>query len=243
MAKLSVKVRRGEGWFWGIAKKVAKTLMQVSIPVSPRSKVLFTFLYATHVTIRSSIFTLLRILWFEPLFRSQCSRVGPRFRMEQLVFLQGIGNIAIGSDVHLAGKSNIGFCNSVCDEPKVTIGDFTFLGHDCSIYAAESVSIGNHCLIAGGVIIRDYDGHPLDYQARRKHLSISADSIKPVTIGNDVWVGARAVVLKGTKIGDRSIIAAEAVVTKDVPSDCIVAGNPATVVKKSGQSICRTSPT
>ena len=128
------------------------------------------------------------------------------------------------------GKIKIRF--SVWDSPQLSIGDSTFIGHGCSIYTAKSVRIGNHCLIAGGVSIRDYDGHSIDYLARRDHKAISDQEIKPVIIEDDAWVGSRAVILKGTTIGSRSIVAAESVVTRDVPPDCVVGGNPAKIVKQ-----------
>ncbi|WP_210417737.1 acyltransferase [Bythopirellula goksoeyrii] len=231
-----MKIRRGEGRFWSMVKQFAKSIVRLHVPVVPLNKPIFSVLYLIHVGIRFLVLNILRVVWFQPLFSSQCVAVGPNFRMEQLVFLQGLGRIIIGSDVHLSGKSNIGFCNSVFERPVLEIGNSTFLGHDCSIYVAQSVHIGRNCLIAGGVIIRDYDGHPLDYLSRRNGMPILKSSIKTVSIGDDVWIGARAVILKGTSIGNRSIVAASSVVTKDVPPDSIVAGNPARIVKKMGAS-------
>ena len=60
------------------------------------------------------------------------------------------------------------------------------------------------------------------------------EGIRPVTIGDDVWIGANALILKGVSIGDRAIVGAGAVVTKDVAADVVVAGNPARVVKRLG---------
>ena len=96
---------------------------------------------------------------------------------------------------------------------------------------AKSLRIGNHCLIAGEVIIRDYDGHPVDYSERRNRRPISEHQIDPVVIEDDAWVGYRATILKGTTVGARSIVAAESVVTRDVPPDCVVGGNPAKIIK------------
>ena len=231
MTKLSVKLRRGEGWFWGSAKKLALAILHLSIPVGPITKPVFSMLYSAHTTIRAVILGLLRVLWFEPLFRSQCKTVGSGFNMERLAFLEGAGDISIGSNVYFSGKSYIGFCTSVRDCPELIIGDFTFIGNGCSLLTAHSVRIGNHCLIAGEVVIRDYDGHPINYSDRRNRKPISDVNIGPVIIEDDVWVGYRATILKGTKVGARSIIAAESVITRDVPPDCVVGGNPAKIIK------------
>ena len=231
MTKLSVKLRRGEGWFWGTAKKLALAILHLSIPVGPITKPFYSLLYVGHITIRAVSLGLLRVFWFEPLFRSQCKIVGSGFNMERLAFLDGAGEISIGSNVYFSGKSYIAFCTSVHDCPELIIGDSTFIGHGCSLLTAQSVKIGNHCLIAGEVIIRDYDGHPIDYLDRRQRRPISDHHIDPIVVEDDAWIGHRATILKGTTVGARSIVAAESVVTRDVPPDCIVAGNPAKIIK------------
>lgn len=75
------------------------------------------------------------------------------------------------------------------------------------------------------MIIRDSDNHTIHYDGFEKS--------KPIIIGNHVWIGMRATILKGVTIGDGAIIAAGAVVTKDVPARCLVAGVPARVIKEN----------
>lgn len=110
------------------------------------------------------------------------------------------------------------------------------IGRNCgfsgtSIYAASKIVIGDYCNFGGNVFIWDTDFHPLDYAERRVH---NAEKIKssPVIIGDDVFVGANSIILKGVKIGTRSIIGAGSVVTKDIPADEIWAGNPARYIRK-----------
>ena len=83
----------------------------------------------------------------------------------------------------------------------------------------------------GGVRVFDLDGHPIDAELRRRGEPTPPDGIRPVILGNDVWIGAGAIILKGVSIGDRSIVAAGSVVTRPVPADTVVAGNPAKVVR------------
>jgi acetyltransferase-like isoleucine patch superfamily enzyme len=137
----------------------------------------------------------------------------------------------IGDDVRLSGKSSIGFASHVAELPVLAIGDATFVGHNCAFLVSTSITIGKHCLLAGGVRLSDFDGHPIDAGQRRANQPTPADTVCPVTVGDDVWIGAGAVVLKGVSIGDRSIIGAGSVVTRDVPPDVVAAGNPARVVK------------
>jgi acetyltransferase-like isoleucine patch superfamily enzyme len=122
------------------------------------------------------------------------------------------------------------------------IGDFTLL-NGALIMAEERIEIGSHCLISWNVGIADSDFHPLEpakrlvdaqalapfYQDRPPRPKLET---RPVSILDNVWIGMNAVILKGVTIGENSVVAAGAVVTKTVPRDCIVAGNPAQIVKR-----------
>lgn len=122
------------------------------------------------------------------------------------------------------------------------IGDFTLL-NGAIIMAEELVEIGSHCLISWNVGVADSDFHPLEPAQRMIDAKALAPFYKdrpprpklktaPVKIGDNVWIGMNAVILKGVTIGDNSVVAAGAVVTKSVPANTVVAGNPAVAVKK-----------
>jgi acetyltransferase-like isoleucine patch superfamily enzyme len=226
------KLRRGEGPVWGRLKRLAQAVLSFHLPVNALTRPLFRLLYGVHVGAREGWIWARRFFWNEPLFRSQCEAIGGGFRMEELPYLQGKGRIVLGERVRLSGKSSFGFGRPIGVMPELVIGDGTFVGHGCGFSVGRSVRIGKHCLLAGGVHVFDMDGHPLDAAERRAGKPTPADAIAPVVIGDDVWVGAGAYILKGVTVGDRAIVAAKAVVTKDVPSDCVVAGNPARVVKE-----------
>lgn len=218
-----------------LLKKLAKRGLQFHLPVNRLTRPVFHFGYQTHVVVRECWLWGLRFLWNEPLFRSQCETVGARFQMEQLPYIVGRGRIRIGDRVRLSGKSSFAF-SSKHGGATVAIGNGCFLGHNCSITVANRVTIGSDCLIAGGVRITDYDGHPLDADDRRAGMPSPIDAIGPVVIGDDVWIGQGAIILKGVHIGNRSVIGARSVVTRDIPDDCVVAGNPACVVKSVPRS-------
>ena len=113
----------------------------------------------------------------------------------------------------------------------IEIGDKTYINHDSEIRCRERVTIGNNVSIAYGVLIQDSDYHTtFDEAGNPKPETL------PIKIEDNVWVGANALILKGVTIGKGSIVAAGAVVTKDVASHTLVAGNPARVIK---QNICR----
>jgi acetyltransferase-like isoleucine patch superfamily enzyme len=231
------RIRAGEGQYWGTVKRVAKQVLGFHLPAGGVMRPFWRLMYWLHVAIREALIWLRRFFWNEPLFRSQCVTVGSRFRMEELPYMHGEGFLTIGSDVVFSGKPHFAFNNRYDTQPKLQFGDGTFIGHGCQIRVAQSVTIGRNCLLAGGVMIADYDGHPLDAESRRKGQTSNIEAIRPVTICDDVWIGASALVLKGVTIGARSIVGAHSVVTKDIPPDTIVAGNPARAVRQLSQDL------
>lgn len=114
------------------------------------------------------------------------------------------------------------------------------IGDDCgvsgaAICAAKSVRIGARCLIGAEALIFDTDFHNSAPENRR-FAAPEWDAIsRPVRIGDDVFIGARAIVGKGVTIGDGAIVAAGSVVTKNVPAGAVVGGNPARLLRAGGQ--------
>ena len=109
----------------------------------------------------------------------------------------------------------------------IRIGEHVFINAGCTFLDGAYITIGDYTLIAPNVQIYT-PHHPLDYRERRASKEYSY----PVTIGKDCWIGGGAIILPGVSIGDRCIVGAGSVVTKDVPSDSLVAGNPAVIKRK-----------
>ena len=115
------------------------------------------------------------------------------------------------------------------------------IGRNCDLngtcfVAYDEIEVGDFCQFASSTLIADTDFHPIAPAQRMLQMKgepFSFDSVKKkkITIGNNVWVGWGAIILKGVTIGDNSIIAAGAVVVSDVPSNVIVGGNPSTIIK------------
>ena len=115
--------------------------------------------------------------------------------------MNGHGRIRLGADVEIGGLIDISFNNRFHASPGLIVGNDSFIGHYCVFTIAESVRIGNHCLISGGVVITDYDGHPLDADRRRAKEPNARADVRPVTIDDDAWIGRHAVILKGVNVG------------------------------------------
>jgi acetyltransferase-like isoleucine patch superfamily enzyme len=177
-------------------------------------------------------------LYYEPLFKSQCVRVGSNFRIvrgniQGIPYISGKPHIEIGNDVTL--HSVITFsANKVIDDPRIIIGNNTYIGSRVSLNVAKEISIGNNCYLADNIIIRDNDGHPTDPQKRYENRAVNISDIKPVRIGNHVWIGSGSIILNGVEVCDCAIIGAGSVVTKTVPPLTVVGGNPAKVIKGIG---------
>jgi acetyltransferase-like isoleucine patch superfamily enzyme len=123
-----------------------------------------------------------------------------------------------------------------------TVGNFTLM-NGALVMAEERIEIGSHCLISWNVGIADSDFHPIAPAQRIIDAHALAPFFKdrpprpklrtmPVIISDNVWIGMNAVILKGVTIGENSVVAAGAVVTKSVPANVVVAGNPAVVTKE-----------
>jgi len=108
----------------------------------------------------------------------------------------------------------------------IELGENVYFNYNCVVLDVMNVSIGDNTLIGPAVQIYTAT-HPLDANTRRSGL----ESGKPVVIGADVWIGGGAVICPGVTIGDRSIIGAGSVVTRNVSSDTVVGGNPANTIR------------
>jgi len=113
-------------------------------------------------------------------------------------------------------------------EAVIEIGDEVAFNNNIFICCAQKVKIGDNCLIGEGVTIFDFEAHGTLPNERRK-----LGDKKEVIIGNNVWIGSKVIILKGAKIGDNSVIAAGSVVLgKEYPSNVIIGGNPARIIKE-----------
>ena len=107
---------------------------------------------------------------------------------------------------------------------KVTIGNHVFFQHHCHITVHEALTIGDYCLFGEGVSIHD-ENHMVT--AGDDPIADRGFVVKPIYIGKNVWIGAKATILPGVHIGDNAVVGANAVVTHDVPAYTIVGGIPA----------------
>ena len=141
------------------------------------------------------------------------------FDGQRAVLKENLGSM--GEKVWIAKTFN-------CDNGKnIHIGNNFTGNYNITMLDIREIYIGDNVMIGPNTLITTV-GHPLSTMGRRKHLGIA----KPVNIGNDVWIGGNVTILPGVKIGNNVVVAAGAVVTKDVPDNVVVGGVPARVIKE-----------
>lgn len=137
--------------------------------------------------------------------------------------------ITVGKDatIRCEGEGEVSFFQNtniqVSDGATLSIGGHSYVNHDSTIICTNRVSFGKNCIVAWEVQIMDSDFH------RINNHSINGDII----IGDNVWIGSRVTILKGTRIGSGSVVAAGSVVKGKFPEKCLLAGVPAKVVREN----------
>lgn len=144
--------------------------------------------------------------------------VGSRCRVDRPWCLQIGGRTTAESDVYI---------KIVDDNAVLKIGEYVFIGKGTELDIMEKLTIGDHTVIAPKCFIIDHNHST----AANLRIDQQPCVVKPVVIGKDVWLGTGTVVLPGVTIGDRAIIGANAVVTRNVPPMAIVAGVPAKLLR------------
>lgn len=139
------------------------------------------------------------------------------FERKEEILKELFGSVGVNPSIEHNFHCDLGY--------NIHVGKHFYAGYNCTILDMAEVKIGNNCMIGPNVGIYTA-GHSIEPKDRNK----SGYAI-PIHIGDDVWIGGSCTILPGISIGDHSIIAAGSVVTKDVPSNTIVAGNPAKVIK------------
>lgn len=165
------------------------------------------------------------VAWLRARWAFRNCSVGPLPRIWGSVRVENNGRISIGPRLRVRA---VPWATELVANRGglLEIGESTFINGGVSISASSHVRIGSRCQIGPGVLIMDNDFHVAGDPGQQP-LS------RPIEIGDRVWIGAKAIVLKGVTIGEAATIAAASVVTSDVPARAVVAGVPARVIRRS----------
>jgi acetyltransferase-like isoleucine patch superfamily enzyme len=171
-----------------------------------------------------------RLFW-RYLWRRLLPRAGWRWASDGPFFL------GRGLELQIARRGEVRFGRFVwigdgtkirCHEGAVEIGAKTVMGQECTISAYQRVRIGEQCVIADRAMFIDFDHGIVEVE---RPIRLQGVYKRDVEVGNNVWIGYGACILRGVSVGDNSVIGTNAVVTKDVPANAVVGGIPARIIR------------
>jgi acetyltransferase-like isoleucine patch superfamily enzyme len=160
-----------------------------------------------------------------------------KLRFGRRLVLDGLAFIGPGAVLQVGKKARIEVgrwswlghgCKLRAHEGVISVGAKTVLGQECTISAYQNVSIGRECVIADRVMLIDFDHGMVEVD---RPIRLQGIYKRDVRVGNNVWIGYGACILRGVTVGDNAVIGTNAVVTRNVPDNAVVAGVPARVVR------------
>ncbi|NJO82708.1 MAG: acyltransferase [Blastochloris sp.] len=172
-------------------------------------------------SLSGSATAVLRARWY----LRHTNHVGKRVRAWGRLHVMALGNLWIGDRVQLVGTITP-IELAAGPDSSLQIGEQVFINYGCSIAALERVDIGPRCNIGTYVNIMDNNFHHLEPERRNERPASAA-----VTLEENVWLGARVIVLPGVRIGAGSVVAAGSIVNRDIPPRSLAAGVPARVIR------------
>src|SRR5664279_2801367 len=182
------------------------------------------FARANHMVSRGYAVLIVRWLWLKLRWRGRLVTDGLCFICPGVKF-----EIGRSARVHLGRWSWIGHGSKVrVHEGELSIGAKSVLGQECTISAFQHIAIGRECIIADRVMMIDFDHGMAEVERPIREQGIYK---RDVDIGHNVWIGYGACVLRGVAVGDNSVIGTSSVVTTDVPTNAVVGGIPAKLIR------------
>jgi acetyltransferase-like isoleucine patch superfamily enzyme len=187
---------------------------------------------------------LVRFMWSHGMLTPQYARLivrllrkrfltsyGRRLALDGLCFIGPGVTLQIGKSarIELGRWSWLGHGTKIrCHEGVVSIGAKTVMGQECTISAFQHVSIGRECVIADRVMLIDFDHGVVEVE---RPIRLQGIYKRDTRVGNNVWIGYGACILRGVTVGDNAIIGTNAVVTQNVPANAVVGGVPARLIR------------
>ena len=158
-------------------------------------------------------------------------RYGKRFSFSGIQRFSPATDVSISSEAIISLGSKVrahtGTRIKARKGAKIKIGDDVSFNYNCLVVAHDEINIGNGCEIGPGVLFYDHDHDFHGKSIKEKEFRTS-----PINIGENVWIGANCIILRGVTIGDNCVIGAGSVVTKDIPPNVVAVGNPCKIIKE-----------
>lgn len=204
--------------------EIAAAIRRAPEPLHGGALALLRFMRANRMLSVSYARLIARWLWLKARYRS-------RLQTDGLCFVCPNVTLEIGprATLRIGRWAWIGHgCKIRVHEGEVAIGAKTVMGQECTISAYQHVSIGRECILADRVMLIDFDHGVTEVD---RPIRLQGIYKRDVRVGNNVWIGYGACILRGVAVGDNSVVGTSAVVTHDVPDDAVVAGVPARLIR------------
>lgn len=216
----------------------AKALLSFELPAP---KWLLTILYSSYCLLRNLGATVMRIIFWTPLFKGRIESVGRNLNLYGgLPFISGLLHIQLGNNCRISGQTTFSGRTCAPHPPQLLVGDNVDIGWMTTVAVGHRIEIGDNVRIAGRALLAGYPGHPLDARARALGHPETDDQVGDIILEQDVWLATNVSVMAGVRIGHGAIIAAGSVVTKDIPPMVLAGGVPAQVLRSLKPSESRT---
>lgn len=199
----------------------------------PAWKPLFGSLYLTHVQVRNLLASLVRILYWTPLFKSRLATPAHKLNLYGgLPYMSGPLQFEVGDRCRISGATTFTGRTASRETPLLKLGDNVGIGWQTTIAVGSKVILGDNVRIAGRAFLAGYPGHPLDPKARADGLPDLDSQVGDIILENDVWLGTGVTVSAGVTIGAGTVVAGGSVVSKSLPAGVLAGGVPAKVLRK-----------
>lgn len=204
-------------------------------------KIIFNFLYSIFINLKAAGTRFFRFPIVADFPSTLKRSLGSKLIIDKRLYIGGkyiaeisggraYVKLAKGASMHIQGRAKLGPGVRVITDPgaSVVIGDNTYLTASSLIYCSDYVRIGSNCAIAWGTTILDTDFHEIQYSNQTTNVKSA-----PIHIGDKVWIGCNCTILKGVTIGNNCVIAANTLVNKNIPPNCLAGGNPVRIIKEN----------
>jgi len=230
LAQILHHVKRKDSLAAAAAHDAYRWALRWNMPDTAMLRRMYGALYVAHDAAEDGAEFFASKLLYEPMVRARFTHVGRGVHVTGLPYVIGPCEISVGDECRLS-KFQV-YSGRFHEFSELIIGNGCTIAFQASFTVNQRVTLGDHVGIASRAHIADSDGHPPDLERRLAHAAIGPEDIHPVTIGDHVWIGRGAQVLKGVSIGRGAVVAAGSVVASDVPAGALAMGVPARVLTR-----------
>ena len=221
------RIKEGNTPVFAALKKAHSIVRSASFP-APR--MLYGPIFFLADTLHKALIFMYRQFWVIPRYKMLMTEHGRNLTAGIFApFVRGQGRVHVGDRVKFYGKTDFIFGSITDQVPELHIGDRTTIGHGVMFDVSSTLVIGRKCLVARFVTFQDCNGHHVDSGRRWNNDPLTTKQVRPITIGDNVWIGTSAYILPGTHIGSGSVIGAGAVVKGTIPENSLVMAPPPAV--------------